>query len=71
MDQGIELFRVLPASAIRLVRRGYRASLERTGGITTDPITSRETPAQDTRTSFRHPHVVGQYDGGHRTAGQA
>jgi DDE domain len=41
------IFRVLPAVAIRLVRRGYRASSERTGGIATDPITSRETPAQD------------------------
>jgi hypothetical protein len=55
MNPGIELFRVLPAIAIRLVRQGYRASSERTGGIATDPITSREAPAQDARTSFRHP----------------
>ncbi len=26
-------------------------------GIATNPITSREAPAQDARTSFRHPHV--------------
>jgi hypothetical protein len=57
MDPGIELFRVLPAVAIRLVRRGYPASSERTGGIATDPITSRETPAQHARTSFRHPEA--------------
>jgi hypothetical protein len=34
-----------------------RASSERTGGIATDPITSRESPAQDARTSFRHPQA--------------
>jgi hypothetical protein len=39
MDPGIELFRVLHAVAIRLVRRGYRATSERRGGIATDPIT--------------------------------
>jgi transposase len=41
-----------PARSSRL-----RASSERTGGIATDPITSRERPAQDARTSFRHPHL--------------
>jgi hypothetical protein len=60
MDPGIELFRELPAVAIRLVRRGYRASSEQTGGRATDPTTSRETPAQDARTSFRHPQAERQ-----------
>jgi hypothetical protein len=30
----------------------------RSEGIATNPITSRETPAQDARTSFRHPQVL-------------
>jgi hypothetical protein len=57
MDPGIDLFRVLPAVAIRLVRRGYRGDLRAEGRHAADPITSPRTPAQDPRTSFRHPQV--------------
>jgi hypothetical protein len=54
--QGSHRFALIAGLAGRCYR-SRSSALGATAGTATDPITSRETPTQHARTSFRHPHV--------------